>query len=456
MSIIRYTDPDKATPEDLQRLKAYEMNASRSYFALADCNNFFVSCERMFRPDLRDRPVIVLSNNDGCVISRSNEAKKLGIPMGIPLFKIRDLVHRYNIAVFSSNFSLYMDMSNRVYTMLSGFAPEVERYSIDEAFLNLTGYSRTYNNFDYCLEIRHRVTHDIGIPVCVGGASTKTLAKIANHCAKKGILPGGVMTIDTDDERIFALKNTPLDDIWGIGRALNERFGREYGIRNAYELSLLNPAEIKKKFNITTANIITELNGISCIPMDSQPQPRKQIMWSRTFGHHITELTELSQIVADFIVKAAEKLREDRQYAGIISIYIQTNLASARDRHYSRQAYARLNIRTCDTTELLSAGLRVLNGIFAPGYLYYKAGVILEELSASRESQMDLFDAEPESEELREKRAKLQMAVDLLNARKQNTLFLAAQGMYARSGISRQERKSPAYTTSWKDVPKVK
>ena len=217
MSIIRYTDPDKATPEDLQRLKAYEMNASRSYFALADCNNFFVSCERMFRPDLRDRPVIVLSNNDGCVISRSNEAKKLGIPMGIPLFKIRDLVHRYNIAVFSSNFSLYLDMSNRVYTMLSGFAPEVERYSIDEAFLNLTGYSRTYNNFDYCLEIRHRVTHDIGIPVCVGGASTKTLAKIANHCAKKGILPGGVMTIDTDDERFFSLKNTPLDDIWACG-----------------------------------------------------------------------------------------------------------------------------------------------------------------------------------------------------------------------------------------------
>ena len=172
MSIIRYTDPDKATPEDISRLRAYEMNASRRYFALADCNNFFVSCERLFRPDLKNRPVIVLSNNDGCVISRSNEAKQIGIPMGIPLFKIKHLVSRYGIAVFSSNFSLYLDMSNRVFSKLCEYAVNIERYSIDESFMDLTGLGKTINRHDYCLDIRHAVTHDVGIPAFFSSVSS--------------------------------------------------------------------------------------------------------------------------------------------------------------------------------------------------------------------------------------------------------------------------------------------
>ena len=456
MSIIRYTDPDKATPEDISRLRAYEMNASRRYFALADCNNFFVSCERLFRPDLKNRPVIVLSNNDGCVISRSNESKKLGIPMGIPLFKIKHLVSRYGIAVFSSNFSLYLDISNRVFSKLCEYAVNIERYSIDESFIDLTGLGKTLNIHDHCMDIRHAVTHDVGIPICVGGASTKTLAKIANHCAKKGLLPGGVMTIDTDDERLFALKQTPLDDIWGIGRALNEKFSRNYGIKTAYDLSLLDPEKVKKRFSVTVANIIRELNGISCLTLEDEPRPKKQIMWSRTFGHHIMDLSELRQIVADFIARAAEKLREDGQYAGLISIFIQTNLASRFDRKYAKQANARLSIKTCDTTELMSAGIRVLERIFVPGYLYYKAGVILEDLSPVRESQSDMFDTPCESEELRQKREKLQSAVDILNRKKRNSVFLAAQGIYAHSQVSKQEQRSPSYTTSWEDLPKVK
>lgn len=456
MSIIKYTDPDRATPEDLKRLQDYAINASRRYFALADCNNFFVSCERLFRPDLKRRPVLVLSNNDGCVISRSDEAKRLGIPMGIPLFKIKHLVKQHDIAVFSSNFSLYLDMSNRVFSRLSEFAPDIERYSIDESFLDLSGFGRNLNVYDYCMDIRHGITHDVGIPVCVGGASTKTLAKIANHCAKKGIIPGGVMTIDTDDERLFALKNTPLDDVWGIGRALNSRFREEFGILTAYDLSLLDPLMVRSKFNITVANVIRELNGVSCLPLDSQPQPQKQVMWSRTFGHHIVDLSELKQLLADFTVRAAEKLRTTRQYAGIISIFIQTNLASATDRKFAVQGHTRLNVRTDDTTELLNAGMSVLEKIFVPGYLYYKAGVLLEDLTSSRETQTDLFAVQGDPEELRKKREKLQMAVDRLNLQKKNTVFLAAQGVYAHGQVSKQERKSPAYTTDWKSLPKVK
>ena len=441
---------------EINRQRFYERQTRLHYFALADCNNFFVSCERLFRPDLSNRPVLVLSNNDGCVISRSNEVKALGIKMGVPLFQIKHLVRQYNIAVFSSNFPLYLDLSARVASVLNDSAPALERYSIDEAFMDLTGMQKNYNIFDYCMDIRWRVTHDVGIPICVGAGSTKTLAKIANHCAKKGMTLGGVMTIDNDDERIYALKQTPLDDIWGIGRALEQKFRERYGVRTAYDLSLLDPEIIKKQFNITAANVIYELNGISCIPFEDMPRPKKQIMWSRTFGHHILSLEELSQAVSEFTARAAEKLREDQQFTAIVSVFIQTNRASTVDPQYARQAYIRLPCPLNDTPGLIQAANSVLEKIFVSGYRYYKAGVIFEDLRATSTYQCGLFDDNTLTEEARQKRQRIQAAVDKLNQKKRNTVFMASQGIYARQNVSAQHNVSPGYTTSWKDVPKVK
>ncbi|MGN1393260.1 MAG: DNA polymerase V subunit UmuC, partial [Succinivibrionaceae bacterium] len=213
----------------------------KNCFALIDCNNFFVSCERLFRPDLRNKPVIVLSNNDGCVISRSNEAKSLGIPMGVPLFKIKHLVKKYNIQIFSTNFNLYLDISKRVNAILSTFSPYHENYSIDESFLDLTGFKKQYNIYDYCHNINYIVTKSTGIPVCVGAGPTKTLAKIANYGAKKGLILGGVLTIDTEEERIQLLKKTPLYDVWGIGKSFFEKLSKDFNLKTAYDLSLYDP-----------------------------------------------------------------------------------------------------------------------------------------------------------------------------------------------------------------------
>lgn len=427
----------------------------KTCFALVDCNNFFVSCERLFRPDLRERPVIVLSNNDGCVISRSNEAKALGIPMGVPLFKIKDLVKQHNIATFSTNFSLYLDISRRVTNTLSTFAPLFENYSVDESFLDLEGFNKKFNIYDYCHNIRYVVTRDTGIPVCVGAGPTKTLAKIANYGAKKNFVVGGVLTIDQESERIDLLKKTPIEEIWGVGKALSETLTRDFGFKTAYDLSLYDPLLMKRKLNINVAKIIQELNGISCIPFEAIPKPKKQMMWSRTFGRRVSSFVQLREILAGFTVEIAQKLREEKQYARNFGIFVQTNLHSTTDKPYAKSLNFVLNKPTNDTTEFLEIMNYLLYKIFKPGYWYYKAGIILQDLTEHKVWQTDLFADDPTSTVLSEKKQKLLAAIDKINSQKHNTVFFAAQGKNVKGKISKQEKLSPSYTTKWSDIPTV-
>lgn len=434
----------------------FKRQCAKRFFALADCNNFFVSCERLFRPDLRNRPVVVLSNNDGCVVSRSDEVKRLGVPMGIALFKVRDLIARHGVAVFSSNFPLYLDLSARVYAVLCGFAPAVERYSIDEAFLDLTGFRPGGGLAAYLAEIRTAVTRGVGIPVCVGAAPTKTLAKIANRAAKKKLVPDGVFSMEDEDARVFALKNTPLEDVWGVGRAFREHFGNGFGAKTAWDLSRLDPALVTRKFSVTAGNVVRELNGLSCIPLEEIPRPKKQIMWSRTFGRRVSDPAELAQIMAEFAARAGARLREDGQYAGIVGLFVHTNPFAPGAPLLSRQASLRLRRPTCLDSELAGAVRVLLDKIRPDGREWARGGVILSDLRAGDAFQTDLFEDADFSAEALEKKKKLQAAVDRINAGGRNTVFLAAQGAYARRPVSEQRRVSPGYTTRWRDVPKVR
>lgn len=421
------------------------------YFALVDCNNFFVSCERLFRPDLKRRPVLVLSNNDGCVISRSNEVKALGIKMGEPFFKIRDLVHRHKIAVFSTNFPLYLDISHRVCSTLEGFAPALESYSIDEAFLDLTGLESPTS---YCSKIKYETTRDTGIPVCVGAASTKTLAKIANYGAKKNFTAGGVLTVNTEAERIDLLKRTPLAEIWGIGAALNERLKVEMGLVTALDLAQANPDLIRKKYSLPVAKTVMELNGVACLELEDIPKPKKQMMWSRSFGQKLTSFEQLHEALASFTVTIAQKLREEKQFTRNIGIFIRTNMHNTHEPQYNNSLSFSLDKPINDTELMLRTVQYLLSRIYRPGFYYNKAGIILQDLSSDASYQADLFD--PGNPALDAKRQKLMQVLDTINARKHNTVFFAVQGTKLQRGVSQQNNLSPAYTTNWRDVPKVR
>jgi DNA polymerase V len=418
-------------------------------FALVDCNNFFVSCERLFRPDLRRHPVVVLSNNDGCVISRSNEVKALGIKMGEPFFKIAHLVKQYNIAVFSSNFSLYLDISNRVTSTLETFTPYLENYSVDESFLDLSGMQNVY---DYGHKIKAITTRNTGIPVCVGIAPSKTLAKVANYGAKKNLVLGGVLSLDREDERIWLLQNTPLEEVWGIGRRYYEKLSHDLGLKTAYDLACQDHNYIKQKYNIVLAKIVQELNGISCFELEDTPKPQKQMMRSRTFGEKVIGIRPLYEILAQFTSTLGEKLRLEKQYTLTIGIFIKTNPFSKEDSQYSNSISYTFSKPVDDTITLLDTVKVLLKRIYKPYYKYYKAGVILDNLTKDPSYQTDLF--ENDNFEISEKRKKLMKVIDAINASKPNTIFLAAQGVNTKS-ISSQKNLSPQYTTKWKDVPKV-
>ncbi len=422
---------------------------SGQVFALIDCNNFFVSCERLFRPDLRHRPVLVLSNNDGCVISRSNEVKALGIKMGEPYFKIRKLVRQYNIAVFSSNFSLYLDISNRVISTLESFTPYLENYSVDESFLDLSGISNVY---EYGKTIKNQTTRNTGIPVCVGIASTKTLAKIANYAAKRQLVLNGVFSVDTEEERIFLLKNTPIEEIWGIGKRYAEHLKNELLLTTALDLAKQDPLMIQRKYNIVIAKIVKELNGINCFGLEDTPNPQKQIMRSKTFGHKVTTIEELYQILAHFTSQIAEKLRLEKQYTTNIGIFIRTNSFNQNEPQYSHLLSYNFNRPINDTISLLEGVKQLLKRIYRAGYNYHKAGVIANNLTNDPSYQADLF-IEDDFEKI-EKRQKVMKVIDAINAMKPNSLFLAAEGVN-RKNISNQKILSPLYTTRWSDVPKV-
>ncbi|MEZ4816097.1 MAG: Y-family DNA polymerase [Bdellovibrionota bacterium] len=416
-------------------------------FALVDCNSFYCSCERVFNPKLRDRPVIVLSNNDGCAVARTDEAKALGIPMGAPYFKIKDIVKKHNVAVYSSNYALYGDMSRRVMQILSEYTPELEVYSIDEAFLSLKGFE-SWDLHKYAREIKESVYQRTGIPVSIGIAPTKVLAKAANRMAKKNKeQSGGVFDLRDPTLRDQALKKFPVEDLWGIGRKSHLKLAA-YNIHTAHDLKLANEKLMQKLLTIVGRRIVEELNGISCLDLE-EAKDRKQIISSRSFGRPVVHLNELRESIANHITNACEKLRSQNLIAQNINVFVQTNPFNNTPQYYNSASYTLLS-GSCVTNKLIKKAFELLDQIYLPNYQYKKVGVIFNDLRPRAASQMDFFGAFDTPEELR-----LMQLLDGVNQREgRNTLKFAACGI-EQFWKMLSKMKSAAYTTRWSEILKV-
>jgi len=417
-------------------------------YALADCNNFFVSCERLFRPDLNGRPVIVLSNNDGCAISRSNEAKALGIRMGAPFFKISDIVKRNGIAVFSGNMELYGDMSRRVQQTLMEFAPAIERYSIDEAFLDLWGMQGT--DFDaLAKEISRRCLRDTGIPVSVGIAPTKTLAKVASKlCKQYPRLHGGCFMYRKEDiEKV--LRKFPVTDVWGIGRRFSKQL-TERRIVTAYQFASLSKEWVRNLMGTTGVRTWRELHGEACIDFEAGFQAKQSICTSRSFATEIYDFEELAEQVSKFTAMTAEKLRRQGSACGQLSVFAWTN-RFRQDEQPSKgnSVVVPFDTATDSTFEMMKAAGRALREIFVRGCGYKRAGVIASAIIPATEVQAALFDMRD-----RTRQHRLMQTVDMINeSMGRDSVIIASQG-FGDMKI-RREHRSPRYTTDWNDLPKA-
>jgi DNA polymerase V len=420
--------------------------------ALVDCNNFFCSCERVFNPALQGKPLVVLSNNDGCIISRSEEAKALGIPMGAPLHEQQEVIRRHDVQVFSSNYTLYGDMSARVMSILREEVPAIEVYSIDEAFLKLPA------NFDeeMARSLRAKVLQWTGIPVCIGIGSTKLLAKLANRHAKKNkAITGGVfdLTRYRDPEEILA--ETPTDGLWGVGGNLAARLAK-MGIRSALDFQQADPAAIRKSMGVVGERMFRELNGISCLELETIPPDRKGVMASRSFGSPVESLEELEEALANHVARAAEKIRRFGLLATGMEVFLRTNRFRADQPQYSPSIGTTLDYATHSTAELMTTARGLLRQIYRFGYRFKKTGVQLTNLVSEEEYQPGLFD------QVKPGRIDVDRIVDEINRRlgdpKSPVITRASQGT-VKSGKGwrmRSERHSPHYTTDWSQLPEAK
>ena len=416
-------------------------------FALVDCNSFFASCEKVFRPDLEGQPVAVLSNNDGCVVARSPEAKPI-VSMQATLFSIRDLVQRGELHVFSSNPVLYKDMSRRVIETLRHFSPEVEQYSIDEAFLGLHGFTHR-DLTDYGQHIRATVKQWTGIPVSVGMAKTKTLAKMAAHVAKRHAALDGVLDLETLADVDSVLVAIDIGEVWGIGRNLKAKLNA-MGIRSVLDLKQANEALIKKQCGILTLRTVMELRGVPCFPMEPIAAPKTMRIVSRSFGHLVTELADIKEAVATYITRCAEKLRDDGLVARHFAVSMRTSYYREQDR-YAAARSVELDPPTNDTAVLIHAAMQLAEAAFQPGYEYLKAKVVATDLSPAGEVQGSLF-APPVNHE---KRDRLMAAIDHLNRKlKPDAVKFGAMGLHP-SWQMRSEYCSQRYTTHWDEIPTV-
>ncbi|MCR4909655.1 MAG: Y-family DNA polymerase [Bacteroidales bacterium] len=421
-------------------------------YALADCNNFFVSCERAFQPQLEGRPVVVLSNNDGCVVARSNESKAMGIKMGTPFFQLKSLVESGKLVACSSNYTLYGDLSNRVMSILSGVLPGYQKYSIDEAFFTLDGIKPS----DYrsvCGELVRRVRRCTGIPVSIGIAPTKTLGKVANHFAKKYAGYRGVCIIDTDEKREKALALTPIDDVWGIGwRGAPKLMAA--GVQTALDFVRRPEAWVHGRMGVTGVRTWKELQGTPAIA-DELPAPRKSICTSRSFADMITDKAELRLRVSDFAGICAQKLRSEGSAASAVGVFAHTNPFRKDLPQYYPWEMVRLDTPRNSTQEIVKAALKALEKIFREGYAYKRAGVIIDDIVSAGEIQGQLFETEDERERQR-RQDEISAIMDKVNKPGSNLLRLATQrpGHYA-DGI-RREHCSPLFTTDWEDLLIVK
>ena len=418
-------------------------------FALIDGNNFYVSCERVFKPKLENRPVVVLSNNDGCAVARSAEVKALGVKMGTPWFQMVDLARKHGIVALSSNYALYADMSNRMMSVLSQYSPDQEIYSIDECFLGLEGFEK-YDLIEYGREMRHRVKQWVGIPVCVGIAETKTLAKLANHCAKKGL--AGVEGVcdfgRLSEKELSALFSTiEVGEIWGVGRQLSKKLG-DRGITTVEALRKADQKTLRREFSVVLERTVMELNGTPCIELEEAAPNKQQIISSRSFGKPVYDIEELSQAVASYIGIAAEKLRSQGSLAGMVQVYIRTNPFKEGVPQYQRGLTVPLSQASDDTLLLTRAALWGLKKIYRPGFEYKKAGIALLNLTDGATPQIDMFST-------RKDNTKLMAAMDQINGIwGRGSLRSAAEGIQ-KDWKMKREKKSPGYTTCWDQLPTV-
>lgn len=417
-------------------------------FALIDCNNFYASCERVFRPDLIGKPVVVLSNNDGCVIARSNEAKAVGVPMGAPAFQFEKLFEQHGVQVFSANFTLYGDMSRRVMDILGEYSPEMEIYSIDEAFLKLSGFEQ-YDLQAYGLQMRNKVVKWTGIPISVGIAPTKSLAKVANRIAKKfAEKTGGSYVMDTEEKRIKALKWLKVEDIWGIGRQFAKKLWAE-NVRTAYDFTQRDDAWVKKHFSIVGLRLKRDLQGIPTLDLE-MVQAKKSIATTRTFDSNYTEYEQVKERVTTFAVSCAEKLRKQNACCDSLMVFVRTNRHRPDAPQYARSITVQLPFPSNSGIEVAKAAVRALNQIFVAGYQYKKAGVVIMDFKPESEVQLNLFEnSDP-------RHVPIMKTLDKLNAiYGQQKVKLASQDP-KRVWKMRQERLSPRYTTRLNDIITVR
>jgi DNA polymerase V len=413
-------------------------------YALVDCNNFYTSCEAIFNPSLKGKPVVVLSNNDGCVIARSEEAKKTGIKMGIPVFEIGDLIKKNNVYVFSTNYALYGDISQRVMTTLASMAPEIEIYSIDEAFLDLTNIP-VEKLSKLASRIREKVFRWTGIPVSVGVAPTKTLSKIANHIAKSEQKYNGILDLINHPDINGLLKEFPVGEIWGIGEKFEEFFRRSH-IYNALDLKNSDENRIKEHLGVMGQRLVLELRGTVCYPMNQNPDSKKEITTSRSFGHPVESYEELAQATTSYVSKVALKLRKQKSLAQSLLIFIMTN-KYANGPKYVNYKIIRLPVASNQTRELIHFSLIALKQLYRKGYLYKKSGIVVSEIIPEKGVQAGLWD-----DANRQKNRKLMEVIDKINKKAgADQVKFAIQGS-DETWKMKQANLSPHYTTRWKDI----
>jgi DNA polymerase V len=424
----------------------------KKMFALIDCNNFYVSCERVFNPSLEKRPVVVLSNNDGCIIARSNEAKLLGIKMGTPFFKCRSLIEEHNVKVFSSNYALYGDLSQRVMSTLQHFTPALEIYSIDEAFLSLEGFRRE-RLAEYAQLIQKRVKQWTGMPVSVGIGPTKVLAKVANKLAKNYHRHNGILVI-TDHRKIDTmLASIDVGEVWGIGRRY-AAFLKKHAVKTARDLKYAPDGWVKQNLTVVGLRLVWELRGIPCIPLEEVPPPKKGIGSSRSFGRPVKNLPDLSEALSDYVSRAAEKLRAQKSVASFIHVHLSTN-GFKDDPQYANTATLKLPVPTAYTPQLVYFARKALKSIYRTGYRYQRVGVFMNCILYRDRIQGNLF-LTGSIDKHRELQRELMNTVDCINKRwGGNTVQCAAAGV-EKSWKMRQRVKSPNYTTRWEELPAVK
>ncbi|TCQ91578.1 DNA polymerase V [Rahnella sp. JUb53] len=419
-------------------------------FALADVNSFYASCETVFRPDLKGRPVVVLSNNDGCVIARSTEAKKLGIKMGDPFFKMRDLFERHKIVTFSSNYALYADMSSRVMTVLEEMSPAVEVYSIDEAFMNLQGVSNCQNLEEFGREVRAKVLRWTGLTVGVGIAPTKTLAKLANHAAKKWTKTGGVVDLSLLARQRKLMALVEVGDVWGVGRRISKKLN-DMGIKTALQLADTPTPLIRKHFNIVLERTVRELRGEPCLELEEFAPTKQQIVCSRSFGDRVSEYDLMREAICSHAVRAAEKLRGERQYCRHISAFVKTSPFAMNELYYGKTAGTKLQIPTQDSRDIVAAATQCLDAIWQDGHRFQKCGVMLGDFYSQGVAQLGLFD----EYKPRTNSEQLMAVLDGINHSGKGRVWFAGQGIQ-KSWEMKRQMLSPAYTTRFSDLMRVK